>query len=77
MCRTLSWVIFTMERYRFAGRKGEEFPVRRTEMFKVPESQLNDPEVKRCISIRTTNVDRIKKRIELALSKLFGVEMTL
>ena len=38
---------------------------------------LNNPEFKKCISIRTTNVDRIKKRIALALSELFGVDMPL
>lgn len=35
---------------------------------------LNDDEFKDCISIRTTNVDKIKRRIEIAKSLLFDVQ---
>lgn len=34
---------------------------------------LNNAEFKDCISIRTTNVDKIRKRIELAMNLLFAV----
>lgn len=36
---------------------------------------LNNEEFKDCISIRTTNVDKIKKRISLALRLLFNVHV--
>lgn len=35
---------------------------------------LNDDEFKDCISIRTTNVDKIKRRIEIAMNLLFDVQ---
>lgn len=36
---------------------------------------LNNEEFQECISVRTTNVDRIKRRIDLALEILFHIEM--